>query len=135
MTRGYLPCEDDVVLGVVGAAGGVAVVLLSLVAEGRLVLSDEDDDEEEGVLMLLSELEGAEDGAAVLLLASELVLDEEEAPCDAVCAAWVFGPMMPSIGPGSKPLSFSDCCSWRTESVPALVLLDDEAPWSDVVAD
>lgn len=28
---------------------------------------------------------------------------------DACCAAWVFGPMTPSIGPGSKPLSLSDC--------------------------
>jgi hypothetical protein len=33
-------------------------------------------------------------------------------------AAWVFGPMMPSTGPGSKPLSFSACWSWRTDSSP-----------------
>jgi hypothetical protein len=33
-------------------------------------------------------------------------------------AAWVRGPMMPSTGPGSKPLSFSACCNWRTDSSP-----------------
>jgi hypothetical protein len=33
-------------------------------------------------------------------------------------AACVRGPLMPSIGPGSKPLSFSACWSWRTDSSP-----------------
>ncbi len=49
---------------------------------------------------------------------------DEEVPADAwplsaaCCAAWVFGPMTPSIGPGSKPLSFRDCCSCFTDSSP-----------------
>jgi hypothetical protein len=50
-------------------------------------------------------------------------------------AAWVRGPMMPSTGPGSKPLSFSACCSWRTDSSPAawlpLILLESDLLESD----
>lgn len=42
---------------------------------------------------------------------------EPEMPC--VCwklcsAAWVFGPILPSTGPGSLPLSFRACWTWRT---------------------
>jgi len=33
-------------------------------------------------------------------------------------AAWVFGPRMPSIGPGLQPCAFSCCCCWRTDSSP-----------------
>jgi hypothetical protein len=41
---------------------------------------------------------------------------EPDAHC--CCACWVLGPMMPSIGPGSQPWSFSCCCSCRTEASP-----------------
>ena len=52
-------------------------------------------------------------------------------------AAWVFGPMTPSTGPGSKPLSFRACCSLRTDSSPEFAAADffsydgieDEADW------
>ena len=49
-------------------------------------------------------------------------------------AARVFGPMMPSTGPGSKPASFSICCCWRTSSLPALapLALCEDAPGFDV---
>jgi hypothetical protein len=54
-------------------------------------------------------------------------LDDDEADCsacfEASSAAWVRGPMMPSIGPGSKPLSFSDCWSCFTDSSPAAFAL------------
>jgi hypothetical protein len=48
-------------------------------------------------------------------------------------AACVRGPLMPSIGPGSKPLSLSACCSFFTDSSPCafepeLMLLSAEAP-------
>jgi hypothetical protein len=48
-------------------------------------------------------------------------------------AAWVRGPMMPSTGPGLKPLSFSACCSCFTDSSPAILpplmlLSEAEAP-------
>jgi hypothetical protein len=36
-------------------------------------------------------------------------------------AAWVRGPMTPSTGPGSKPLSFNACCSCFTDSSPAIL--------------
>src|SRR6187549_3960862 len=39
------------------------------------------------------------------------------------CAACVFGPLMPSIAPGSQPCAFSCCCSCLIESLPALDLL------------
>jgi hypothetical protein len=44
-------------------------------------------------------------------------------------AAWVRGPMMPSTGPGSKPLSFSACwscftCSSPCEALPAEALCE-----------
>lgn len=38
-------------------------------------------------------------------------------------AAWVLGPILPSTAPGSKPLSFSACWSWRTDSSPCAMLL------------
>jgi hypothetical protein len=49
------------------------------------------------------------------------------------CFAWstaacVRGPMMPSTGPGSKPLSFSACWSWRTDSSPWDALPEADAP-------
>ncbi len=44
---------------------------------------------------------------------------------DACSAAWVFGPIMPSIGPGSKPWSFSDCCSCLTDASPPDVALSE----------
>jgi hypothetical protein len=47
-------------------------------------------------------------------------------------AARVFGPMTPSIGPGSKPASFSICCCWRTSSLPALALACEDAPGFEV---
>ena len=66
---------------------------------------------------------------------------EPELPDDALelpephccCAASVRGPMMPSTGPGSHPCDFSCCCSWRTESVPPLLLplLEPELPIED----
>ena len=41
-------------------------------------------------------------------------------------AAWVFGPRMPSIGPGLQPCAFSCCCCSRTDSSPlALALLPE----------
>lgn len=49
----------------------------------------------------------------------------------AACACWIAacvrGPILPSTGPGSKPLSFSACCSWRVCSSPPW-LADAEAP-------
>lgn len=57
-----------------------------------------------------------------LLLPDVLPPSEEEVPPDCwphcCCAAWVRGPMMPSIGPGSQPCDLSCCCSWRTDSSP-----------------
>ena len=41
------------------------------------------------------------------------------------CAAWVLGPITPSIEPGSQPCDLSCCCSWRIESVPALAEADE----------
>jgi hypothetical protein len=45
--------------------------------------------------------------------------DDDSADFAWSSAAWVLGPMTPSIGPGSKPLAFSACCVWRTDSSPA----------------
>ena len=57
--------------------------------------------------------------------ADELLEAEPSIPaiCTPAACAWsmaacVFGPLTPSIGPGSKPLSFSACCSCRTDSSP-----------------
>ena len=38
-------------------------------------------------------------------------------------AAWVFGPRMPSIGPGLQPCAFSCCCCSRTDSSPLALAL------------
>lgn len=77
-----------------------------------------------GALVPLDELV-LEDGAALVPLDCELIdelLLPDEAPPDCwphcCCAAWVRGPMMPSIGPGSQPCDLSCCCSWRTDSSP-----------------
>lgn len=43
----------------------------------------------------------------------EVLVDDD---CDWSIAAWVCGPMMPSISPLYRPLSFSDCCKRRTAS-------------------
>ena len=87
--------------------------LLLAVGAGWFVLADG-----AGWLVLADE-----DGWLVLVdawLALEPVEPEADALCEPHCcwAACVFGPMMPSIAPGSQPLSFSDCCSWRTSSEP-----------------
>lgn len=44
-------------------------------------------------------------------------------------AAWVFGPRMPSTGPGSQPCAFSCCCCVLTDSLPCALAprLDAEA--------
>ena len=52
-------------------------------------------------------------------------------------AARVFGPMTPSIGPGSWPLSFNAVCTFLTFSLPppplrALLLMSEE-PISELV--
>jgi hypothetical protein len=75
-------------------------------------------------------------------LAEADVLLEAEPSMPATCtpaalawsmAACVRGPLTPSTGPGSKPLSFSACWSWRTDSSPlawlpeALALVPFEA--------
>jgi hypothetical protein len=58
------------------------------------------------------------------------------APADFACAiaAWVCGPMTPSTGPGSKPLSFSACWSWRTDSSPADWLAPAVAPCDEALS-
>lgn len=51
-------------------------------------------------------------------------------------AAWVFGPRMPSIGPGSQPCDFSCCCCWRTDSSPlALALVPVALSEADALVD
>jgi len=67
-----------------------------------------------------------------------LELDEVEALAPLDCWYWssaacVRGPMMPSIGPGSKPASFSICCCWRTWSLPLALGVGD--CWSDGLAE
>jgi hypothetical protein len=52
------------------------------------------------------------------------------AACALSMAACVRGPLMPSTGPGSKPLSFSACCSWRTDSSPCDALAEADAPFA-----
>ncbi|HYC36099.1 MAG TPA: hypothetical protein VEC19_06735 [Usitatibacter sp.] len=55
---------------------------------------------------------------------------DDEPACPHCCiAACVRGPMMPSIGPGSQPLSFRACCCWRTSSEPC------EAPLADALSE
>jgi hypothetical protein len=48
-------------------------------------------------------------------------------------AAWVRGPMTPSTGPGSKPLSFSACWSCRTDSSPPAWLAPNDAPCDEAM--
>jgi hypothetical protein len=125
-------------------------------ADGWLVEDVEDDgwlveaDGLEDELLVVSVLELMPDvdeldelGELELLeaLLGELDCDEEtDCPAcfDWSSAAWVRGPMMPSIGPGSKPLSFSDCWSCLTDSSPAALpdlALPDDAPLADDVSD
>jgi hypothetical protein len=101
--------------------------------DGWFVEADDDgwfvEADEDGALVP-SEPEDC-DGALVPLI--ELLEDDgdalEDEPPDCCphccCAAWVFGPMMPSTGPGSQPCAFSCCCSWRTDSSPCEALPDD----------
>jgi hypothetical protein len=42
-------------------------------------------------------------------------------------AAWVFGPIWPSIGPTSRPLDCSACWAWRTSWLPCEELSLEEA--------
>lgn len=44
-------------------------------------------------------------------------------------AACVFGPIMPSTGPGSIPLSLSACCAWRTSDWPAFCDDAESCDW------
>ena len=57
------------------------------------------------------------DGAALVPLEALLEADGEP-DAHFSCAAWVFGPMMPSIVPGSQPWSLSCCWSCFTDSSP-----------------
>ena len=93
----------------------------------------------EAELVVSLPLDGVPDELLVELLPmSEPFIDEDEvpplAPPHFCCAASVFGPRMPSIGPGSHPCAFSCCCSWRTDSLPLALLPAFAlagAPWSE----
>lgn len=61
---------------------------------------------------------------------------EPEMPCCCwkACSAFsVFGPMMPSIAPGSWPLSFNACWTWRTCGSAWADAWDDVPDWEPLV--
>ena len=72
----------------------------------------------EGLLELPMLLE-EDDGLALDEVDDGEALEALEPDCPhLLIAAWVLGPMMPSIGPGSHPCDFSCCCCSRTDSLP-----------------
>lgn len=107
--------DDEVEL--LDVAGWLLVVAGSLVAAEGGWLAD--DDEADGWLLLVEPEAEAE--APPETPSAERVCwsswPEPEMPCACwkLCnAAWVFGPILPSTGPGSLPLSFRACWTWRT---------------------
>ena len=63
--------------------------------------------------------------SASLVLLSSVPLADNPCCCwNAFNADFVFGPMMPSISPGSWPLSLSACCTFFTSSLPAALVAE-----------
>lgn len=106
------------------------LVLLLVLLEGDWVLVELE--ELDGVPEPLIELD---DERSELLEGVALDALEPDWPHLSI-AAWVFGPRMPSIGPGSQPCAFSCCCCWRTDSSPlALALAPDALSEADALFD
>lgn len=109
--------------------GGVCVLESLDEGDGALVSADD-----EGDGMLASEA-GAANGVVAEPFSAASVCESRVPDAEMPCAVWksrsalsVFGPMMPSIAPGSWPLSFKACCACWTDGS-ALI-----APFSAVVA-
>jgi hypothetical protein len=85
-------------------------------------LLDEPEDFEDE---LLPDVEEPSTPNASLVLLSSVPLADSPCCCwKAFNADFVFGPMMPSISPGSWPLSLSACCTFFTSSLPAALLAE-----------